>query len=84
MSVSSKYHIAALKKSLAAARKRRKRWVTRRNTLLLKWALEGVDIHTSNVPGHLYAWDIKKAEQDIAALTACLEGMDGRPPYDPQ
>lgn len=61
--------IAKLKKLIATARKRRSRWITRRDKLLLKWALDGIDLTLNDVRKYLYAWEIEHAEEQIHNYT---------------
>lgn len=62
---------AKLKKWIATLTKRRKRWIEKRNRLLLKWSFEGEEVE--RLAKTLYAWEIDHAAAQIEALRAYLK-----------
>lgn len=64
---------AKLKKRIATLTKRRKRWIEKRDRLLLKWAFEGIDVRFNNMHKLLYAWEIDHTAAQIETLRAYLD-----------
>lgn len=62
---------AKLKKRIATLTKWRKRWIEKRNRLLLKWSFEGEEVE--RLAKTLYAWEIDHTASQIETLQAYLD-----------